>query len=150
MADVKYKLSTRAGNPITVLSTELNAMANGGGALSATIDNAADLDLYMDLELTVTFAAPPTANTLVEAYIVRSVDGTTFEDATAGAAPVVPGNGYAGGFVLRAVTTAQRLVIPMVQVPPRDFLVQLVNRSGQAFPAVGSVCRALFYKEQVV
>jgi hypothetical protein len=151
MASVKWQLSTRGTNPATILSTELNALANNNGALTTTaVSNSSDLDLYMDLECAVTFASSPTAGTLLEIYLVRQVDGTNYEDAAGGASPITPGNGFIGGFVLRAVTTAQRMIIPGVSVPPGDFKVLLVNKSGQAFPASGSTVKANFYREQVI
>ncbi len=148
MGAVQLKASARASNPVTCLSTELNSLANNSGALSAAISNDAsdELDLYMDLELAVTFGTAPTADSLCEIYIVRTVDGTNYEDnSTEGR----PRDGYVGGFVLDNVTSAQRLVLRQVPCPPRDFKVYLLNKSGQAFPASGSTVGAFFYTNQV-
>jgi hypothetical protein len=148
MADQKWKLSARSGNPITILSTGLDALGNSSAALSAAINNDTDLDLFVDLELIVTFASPPAANFLVRAYLARTTDGSNYEDATAGASPLTPRNGLVGSFIVRNVTTIQRMVIPLIELPPRAFKVQLVNETGVAFPASGSVLRGLFYKYQ--
>ena len=149
MATEKWLVSTRSGNPISILTTELNALAAGSGAITAAgIDNDADLDLFVDLELAVDFVSAPTDGGLVKIYFARSVDGTTFDDAAGGATPTLPANGYVGSFRVAAVTTAQRLMLPQVEVPVRDFKVLLVNGSSQPFPATGSTLKGLFYKRQ--
>jgi hypothetical protein len=121
-----------------VMTTELNALASTSGkAVSAEIDNSVDLDLFDDLELTVAFASAPTAGTVVEVYLVTSVDGgTTYAD---GSASVLPQSSlYVGGFVVRAVATAQVLHLRGVALPPGKFKYLLQNTTNQAFPAAGS------------
>lgn len=146
MADAvtRFKASARATNPADVITTGLNSLANNAAALSAAQSNdAADEgDLYADLELAVTFGTAPTENALVEVYIVRTVDGTNHETDSAEGRPK---NGYVGGFVVDNVTTAQRLILPFVLLPPRDFKILLINKSGQAFPASGSTLKAYYY-----
>lgn len=140
--------SARGTNPVTALSTELNSLANNAGALSGVISNdaAAELDLFMDLELVVTFGTAPTEDSLIEAYIVRQIDGTNYETNTTEGRPR---DGFVGGFILDNVTTAQRIIVRSVQAPPEDFKVFVVNKSGQAFPASGSTVKAFFYTEKV-
>ena len=155
MADIRWKASGRATNPLTLMTTELNALANNAAALSSVlggtgvVPNGTDLDLYADIEILVTFGVAPTANNTIDIYIVRSVDGgTNFEDASA-TGPVLPKNGYVGSGILRAVTTAQRMVIPAVLLPPGDFKVMVVNNNtGQALAATGNTVRAFFYHQQ--
>jgi hypothetical protein len=150
MADIKWKASGRATNPLTLMSTELNSLASGSGAIGAAIVNETDhLDLYVDLELVVAFVASPTADSVVEAYFARQIDGTNYEDAATGGTPIGPKNGFVGSFVMRAVTP-QRVIIPSVLVPPRDFKVFVINRAGQAFAASGNTVKGYFYKEQTV
>lgn len=149
MADaaVRFKPSARAGNPLSLMTTELNALGSAAGVISAVLSNDAadELDLYVDLELTVTYAVAPTENSLVEVYIVRSVDGTNYEDASAEGRPK---HGYVGGFVLDNVTSAQRIILPEVRLPPDDFKLYVVNKAGTAMPATGTVIKGLFYTEQ--
>lgn len=148
-ATIRWKASARATNPATVLSTGLDALANNAGALSAAESNdaAAELDLYADAELVVTFGTAPTENSLVELYIVRTVDGTNYEDnGTEGR----PADGYVGGFILDNVTTAQRIMLRGIRLPPRDFKIYALNKSGQAFPASGSTIKLYYYTEQAV
>jgi hypothetical protein len=133
---------------VTALTTELNSLANNAAAISSAIDNDTDLDVYADFELVVTYGSNPTDQSLVELYVVRTVDGTNYEDAST-TGPVVPRTGYVGGFSLRAVTTAQRIVIPEVRLPPRDFKVFVINKSGQTTAASGNTVKLKTYRQQV-
>lgn len=151
MADVKWLKSTRSGNPIDLLTTELNSLATTGSAISgAAHDNATELDMYMDLFLTITYGSNPTAGSRIECYVVRSYDGTNFEDAST-TGPVVPQSGFVGAFILRATTSAQILCIPGVSIPPEDFKVMVVAKTtGQTAASSGNTLKALFYGEQIV
>lgn len=149
MSDIKHKVSARSGNPISIMTTELNSLTSTGSALSSAVDNDTDLDLYMDIEGLFTFGTGPTAGSVLEVYLVSSLDATNFEDGST-TGPIVPANGYVGCFVLRSVTTAQRMIIRGVAVPPTDFKLMVVARTtGQTAAASGNTVRALFYKEQV-
>lgn len=145
MADIKWKLSGRASNPLTILDTGLNSLANSAAALSAAIANGTDLDLYVDLELAVTFGSAPTENAPIEVYIVRALDGTNYNTQSAEGRPR---GGFVGSFIVDNVTSAQNLVLPQVLIPPQDFKIYLLNKSGQAFPSSGSTLKGLFYKMQ--
>lgn len=143
-------LVERLSQPIAIMSTALNSLANDAAVLSAAIANGTERDLYADWLLDVTFGSAPTANGRVELWLVRTLDASTYEDGAAG--PILPQNGFIGSFVLRAVTTQQRIIVPHpphILLPPLDFKVLAVNRSGQAFPASGSTITALFYREEI-
>ncbi len=144
---VKWKASGRTTNPVTILDTGLNSLANNAGALSNAISNASDLDLYMDMELVVTYGTAPTEDSLNEIYLLRSADGTNYEDyGTEGR----PRDGFVGGFIVDNVTTEQRIILRQVQAPPRDFKVYILNKTGQSFAASGNTLKAWFYTEQAV
>lgn len=144
----KWLTSTRAGNPISLLTTELNSLTSTGSALSAAIDNDADKDIYADLELLIQYGTSPNAGSIIEVYIVRTIDGTNYEDGST-TGPVVPANGLVGTFVLRAVTTGQRMIIPGVPIPPRDFKVMVVAKTtGQTAAASGNTLIGYFYGRQ--
>lgn len=150
MSEIKWLLSTRSGNPISAMTTELNSLASTGSALSSAIDNDTDGDIYMDVELSITYGTNPTAGSLIELYVVRSLDGSTFEDGST-TGPVVPANGLVGSFVLRATTSTQVMIIPGVAVPPKEFKLMVVAKTtGQTAASSGNTLRALFYKEQLV
>jgi hypothetical protein len=142
MAVIKWILGTLS----TVFTTGLNSLANGAGVVSAALSQAA-LDTYADFELVCTHAVAPVVDTTWALYAVRQLDGTNYEDATA-ARP--PANGFLGTFVLDAVTTQQRKVLPGVLLPPYDYKLLLINNSGQAAAATGNTLKMETYNMQVV
>lgn len=148
MAMRRWSPSERGTNPVDVITTALNSLANGTAASGDVSNDAADeLDLFCDLELVFTAASAPTADLTIDAYVQRSLDGTNYEDATAARPPAA---GYVGSFVSANSASAQRLIIPRVEIPPEDCKIVLVNNLGVALAASGNVLRALFYTEQIV
>lgn len=146
----KWLPSTRSGNPINILTTELNSLTTTGSAISGAIDNDTDRDTLADFELLISYASAPGAGTVIECYIVRTVDGTNYEDGST-TGPVLPQSGFVGGFMLRNVTGAQRIIIPGVPIPPRDFKVMVVAKTtGQTAAASGNTLVGHFYGRQSV
>ncbi len=150
MASIKLE----AAAITTVASTELNSLANAALVLGAEYDNSTGLYLYGLFELNVTFGSNPTAGNTVDLYIIPAPDGTNYDDAVTGAAGTAPITTYAGGFPLRAVTTAQKvplgLGLTLVNLPPTKFKVAVKNGSGQAFPSSGSTIKMIPYRYQSV
>jgi hypothetical protein len=146
------QLSPYAG-VTTVMSTELNALAaTTGKAISSALDNSdavaqPTLNLFADLELAVDFVTAPTAGTVVELYLLPSIDGgTTYPD---GSTSVLPQTSlYVGGFAVRNTTAAQVMVIRGVALPPGSYKYLLQNTTNQAFPASGSTLRQNTYQLQ--
>ena len=134
---------------VSVMTTELNAIAaSTGKAISAALDNSTDQDLFADLELAVDYVSAPTAGGVIELYVLPSVDGSVYPD---GSATVLPQSSlYVGGFAVRAVTTAQVMVLRGVALPPGLFKYVIQNTTSQAFPASGSVLRHNCYQLQSV
>lgn len=119
--------------------TELTSLAAAAySAPSAAIDNSTLLDLYDDLELVVSLAATAVANTLIEVYLIPTLDGTNYADAAAGTATPPAANLYVGGFPVRAVTTAQRMLLRGVPIPPYLFKYVLHNATAVAFTATAT------------
>jgi hypothetical protein len=137
----------------TVMSTELNALAaTTGKAISSALvndDSVAQptLNLFADFELAVDFVTAPTAGTVVELYVLRSIDGgTTYPD---GSASVTPQSSlYAGGFAVRNTNAAQVLSLPGISLPPGYYKLLVQNTTNQAFPATGSTLRMNAYQIQ--
>jgi hypothetical protein len=146
MATSKWIASTRT-NPVSILGTEINSLANDAAVTSAVVSNTTEDDQYADFELVVTYGVAPVADKTVDMYLVRSVDGTNYEDGTA-ARP--PAGGFVGSFVLDAVTSAQRKVLAGVMLPPLSFKILLVNKAGQAMAASGNTLKAFVYNQAVV
>jgi hypothetical protein len=137
----------------TVMSTELNALAaTTGKAISSAIANDESqaqptLDLFADVELAVDFVTAPTAGTVVELYLLPSIDGgTTYPD---GSTSVLPQSSlYVGGFAVRNTTAAQIMVIRGVALPPGYYKYLVQNTTNQPFPATGSTLRENTYQLQ--
>lgn len=147
MSDIKWLDSIAA---VSLMTTELNSLANAAAAITAAaVDQNTPLATHGDFELVVTYGTNPTADSAVELWIARTIDGTNFEDCST-TGPIVPANGFVGGFILRATTAAQRLVVPKVELPPLDFHVLVVNKSGQAMAASGNTLKVKMYRKQVV
>jgi len=137
-ADFKLK----RGALTSLLTTELNALANNAGsALSAAYANETNLEMWAEFELVVDFVSAPTAESLVEIYIVKEVDSATYTDYTSGTTPVANANDLVGAFILKATTAAQRVPSTRIDLPFTDFKVGVINKSGQAFPATGSTVK---------
>ena len=150
MAAEKWLPSTRSGNPITAMTTELNSLTTTGSAIGAAIDNDADHDMYADVELLIDYGTGPTAGTVIELYHIRTADGTNYEDGST-TGPVVPQSGFVGAFVLRSTTDTQRIIIPGVPIPPRDFKPMIVAKTtGQTAAASGNTLVYYFYGRQSV
>jgi hypothetical protein len=134
------------GTIVTVLDTGLNSLANGSRAISAGQTNTAG-DLWADLELNASFGSAPTANTVVDAYLLPSVDGTNYPDGSSSITP--SGSLLVGSFVLRNNAT-QRQVIRGVQLPPQGALytVLVVNNAGVSFSASGSTVKVRPYRTE--
>lgn len=134
----------------TVMSTELNALAaTTGKAISPALVNddsqIQPWNLFSDLELAVDFVSAPTAGTVVELYLLPSIDdGVTYPD---GSTSVLPQTSlYVGGFAVRNTTAAQVMVIRGVALPPGYYKYLLQNTTNQPFPASGSTLRQNTYQ----
>jgi hypothetical protein len=130
------------GSATNALTTELNSLANGNTALSAAIDNSSVHALYHDLELVVTFGTAPAENTYVEVYLLPSIDGTNYDDGTAGTPGTVPrAENLVWAALLRNVTSAQRRVKKLVEVPAGNFKYLVRNQAGQSMAASGNTLK---------
>lgn len=121
----------------TLLSTELNSLANNSNAVhatSVTLSSAGFLDA--EAELVVTFPTMPTANTPVYVWLLREVDATNFE---MGSATVTPNRPPDIIFTITNVTTAQRIIVPVIDIPPGPIRPLVRNAgTGQAFASTGN------------
>jgi len=130
----------------TVMTTELDALGSGTGkAISAAVDNSVNLDLFADLELAVDFVSAPTVGGLIEVYLLPSIDGgTTYPD---GSGSILPQSAlFVGGFAVRAVTSAQVMLLRGVPLPPGFYKYEVQNTTNQPFPASGSTLRQNTYQ----
>ena len=122
----------------TALSTELNALGNGNTALSAAIDNLAGLYLYMDIAISLVSAAFVAAS-YISVYLICSLDGTNYEDGSAGTPGVIPARPPDAIIPLRLLTGAQAVVITGIPIPPLKFKLEFVNNAGVALGTTGNL-----------
>ena len=140
----------RGSAAVDALTTELNALANNslalGSALSLSAAQGAGYVLA-EVELAVTFSSAPGANTAFAVWFLREIDGTNYED---GSGSVTPARAPDCVLPLRAVTTAQRVIV-VALIPAGGFKTLGKNDgTGVAFPASGSTLklRALTYEAE--
>ena len=128
------------GTADTLLSTELNSLANNSNAVhatSVTLSSAGYLDA--EAELLVTFGTTPTANTPIYVWLLREIDGTNFE---MGSASVTPNRPPDIIFTITNVTTAQRIIRSVIDIPPGPIRPLVRNAgTGQAFASSGNTLK---------
>lgn len=148
MADVIKQLDYE--DIVSVMTTELNSLANNARAISGAMGaDGTAAHLLGDFELVVTFGTNPTAETTIDLYLVRAADGTNYEDGDASLRPNP--NAFVGSFPLRAVTTAQRMVLRDVPLPPGLWKAVIHNNgTGQSFASSGNTLKVRPHNRQVV
>jgi hypothetical protein len=134
------------GSATTLLSTELNTLTNNSfSSASATYDNRIGQTgngyTICRFELVATFAANPTANTGISLWILRTTDGTNFEN--------TPTSSVALGRppdVVLPVTSGQTGTRVMIDTlcPAERFKVSVKNdATGQSTAASGNTIKIL-------
>lgn len=126
---------------VSVLTTELNSLANNTmSAASSAIANQTNLDIYVDIEVSLASLSPG-AGSYVALYIALAVDGTNYP-APSGADMrlsstqllcVIP-TGV-------AAATAQRIAVRNVVIPPGTFKIYLDNQTTVSLGASGSTVK---------
>lgn len=140
MASVTWNPQT----PVSLMTTQLNSLANGAVAASVVHDNAAAKLLRAWFELVVTFASAPTVNTTVDLYAAIALDGTNYGDYTTGASGRAQPQSLLGSFVVDAKATVQRLNLGVgmsgpIELPPYKITFLIKNGTGVAMSASGNV-----------
>lgn len=139
------------GSTATALSTELNSLTDTSRAISSAISQSG-LDLYCDLELAVAYtsSAPSAGVKVAEVYLVPSVDGTNYAEASSSLTPQK--SLLAATFESRngSTSTLEYLVATGIPLPPRDFKLLLVNTSGKTLKSSGNTLKLRPYKLQNV
>lgn len=148
MTSIKWEAASIA----SLMTTELNSLANNAAALGVEYDNATNLYLYGLFELYVTYGTNPTAGSTVDLYLIAAPDGTNYTQNSTGAGGAAPMTTYVGGFPLLATTSAQRLQLGThlmpISLPPTKFKAFVVNKSGQAMAASGNTLKMVPHRFQ--
>ena len=118
----------------TVLTTELNSLATAAySAVGTLIDNSINKDQWAALDV-VLASLTPTAGAYLSAFIVESLDGTTYQDP-----PVTSNNAgfgmFAGSESLTIVTGARRVKIGPFRIMPSKLKFVMANNAQVSFAA---------------
>ena len=146
----KIQASNAVGSVSTIVSTELNSLANNSQVVSSVAGSSGVITVptqtQMRVELFVTFGTAPTANTSVLVWFLQTIDGgTSYED---GSSTVTPTRNPDVIFTVNAITTGQRLQ-KVVDTPTGNFKVLVKNNgTAQAFSSTLNTVRILPYTRQ--
>lgn len=146
MPSVKWEL----GAVSTVLTTELNSLADDANAISAELDNtgASNGWLFDDVEWHhETLGYTPSTGAVIELYIIqRELDGTGYEDGDASIDP--PSSNLVGVFNIRASTSAQTHILRQIPIPPDRFKYLVINKTGGTMPSSNNTLKRTPYRYQ--
>ena len=139
----------------SVLTTELNALANGNAVIqsvAAAIANQTNLDLFADLSFeaggTMTTAAPGYLGFYLYPQNHNAIYGDGAFGTTAAGPP--PSNYAVGaiGFPIGAGITIHGVVTGII-IPPGNCKFLLYNQAGNPLPATGNVVQYRVYDRSV-
>lgn len=136
-----------SGTSQTILSTELNSLANNARALGSAITLTSADYVRSLVELYISgMGGTPTANTCFRLWLLRTVDATNYEDGDSSTTPLRRADQF---FPIRATSGAQR-IIQELWLPPGTFKALLLNdATGQALAASSNTVKLLPYTEQI-
>src|SRR5215472_2592898 len=131
----------------TVLSTGLNSLTSGSmSAASSTYANQTNLDIYVDLEVNLASFSPATSPApYVSIYILESVDGSNFPAQSAADLRLTTTQLFCSVPIGSTATTAQRVAVRNLIIPPGAVQFLLDNQTGAALAASGSTVKILPY-----
>lgn len=138
---------------VTLLSTELNNLADGAFAVdSSSYANQTNKYRWGSfMFLPDDFDAAPDAGGVFELHLFYKIDGTLYADGYDGDgdADSVPGpNTYVDSFVLSAADADQYLPIMGVPLYPFEFKAAVVNECGQDLTAVDTHLLKMFAHDE--
>jgi len=130
------------------LTTELNSLANGSNKIGAEIDNSTGLDMYVDVELNLAAqGSARSAGAYVPVFLIPTIDGTNYTYGDDSTDP--PAHQQIGALLLDAATTARRVGLQMMKVPPGKFKLLIMNETGQAFASSGTTFGYRLYSPEI-
>ena len=150
LGTAKLVASNNVGSISTIMTTELNSLANNSSVVSSVAGASGVITTptqpQMRVQLTVTFGTAPTANTTILVWFLQSIDGgTTFED---GSSSIMPTRNPDAIFTVNAITSAQVLQ-KICDAPIGNFKVLVKNNgTGQGFAASANTIKILPYTKQ--
>ena len=139
MGDVTLSGYKAAATSVSFTGTQtLASLAdNEWTNLSDAIDNSTNKYMLVDLELVLASAAFTGTDSIVEFFLVPSVDGTNYGDWTGNVTTDEQENQqyFVGSVTTSGATAAQRLILRNVVLPDGLYKWGVRNKSGVAFAA---------------
>jgi hypothetical protein len=137
---------------LTLLTTELNSLANGssGSASGAQGGDGTDAALLLDFELLTGGSITPGTGARADLYLIRSVDGTNYEDATTGASESLPPDAFVGSFIPTTGAGTKRMALRDIPCPPGLWKAILQNELGVSLAATGNTLKARPHSQKTV
>jgi hypothetical protein len=113
----------------------MKALASNGQKLGSETNGETGKDTVGDFLLKCKYAVAAAAGGFIALYIIEAVDAApVYADGDDSIAP--PATAFVGQFPVRAVATAQVIVLPNIRLPPFKWKPLIVNKGGQALTNV--------------
>ena len=111
--------------------------------LTDAIDNSTNKYMFSDIEIVLGSAAFTGTNSLLEVYLVPSVDGTNYPDWVGNVTTDEQENEpyYVGNVVTSGTTAAQRLALRNIQLPNGLYKYGFRNRTNVTLAGSGSTAK---------
>jgi len=133
MATIKWGTSPTSRG--TVLTTELNSLANAGYCgVGPAFDNTSNLDRWGWLEFLGGGSITPTAGATISVFLVHSLDGTNYDDAASATNPATHQLVAVLSIQTGAHTVRANTLFPF-PLPPGKFKFVLKNNTGVTLTA---------------
>ena len=141
-----HKWTAQSGQT-TVLSTDLNALANGAySVVSAAVDNTTNLHQWASAEL-VLASLTPTGSPYIAVYLLPT-QSSVYPDGGGAVAPSAENLWCV--FALSTSAGAKNRVIMGLPIPPANMKFVLYNAAGPALGATLNTLKITTYAEQSV
>lgn len=130
---------------VTILSTEMNSLANGAlTALGSVLNNSSGL-VYADLEFASGGSFSPTGGMIQVWFLVSLDGGSTYED---GGGAVMPSGLPDASIPIRVGSSiVVRCGCPRIQLPVGYYKPVALNATGATLPTVNNIIRMATYTE---
>lgn len=122
------------------LTTDLNTLGSGSTALSAEINNATGLYPFIDIELYLASFTPAAGAPYSQVWILYALDGTNYEDGSAGSPGTIPAKPPDMVIEHRASTAGtQRTTKGNIPLLPYKFKIMYQSVAGANLASSGNI-----------
>lgn len=127
----------------TILSTELNSLATNTMSAASSVLSA-NIDTEVDIEV-VLASLSPASGAYVSIYMLLAVDGSNYPSPSDADLRLQTSQLLCTIQLGIAASTAQRVVIPKLSLPPGSIKFKLDNQSGVTLGASGNTVKFNIY-----